>query len=124
MRNRVAQIKKIMKVYLSRGRDIEKALSANEVESADKLMRDRDAAFHNLRAVMHQAESEGLTLKDDPEILWYVGAAQELDKNLIELIKDRQVDLIEEVKTLNRSRRHLNRYQSGRVKSSGFENSA
>lgn len=124
MRNQFAQMKKILGVYLKRGFEVKSALLNRDFEEADRMMKWRNAAFYNLKSAIFLAEKDGLELRADDQIQSMITDSEQIDAEIASLLKQNQTELLKEIKTFNRSRKHLTKYQSGRPVASGFENSA
>lgn len=124
MGNQFAQMKKILGVYLKRGLEVKSALIDRNFDEADRMMKWRDAAFYNLKSAIFLAEKDGIDLEPDDQIQRMIAESEQVDAEIAGLLRQNQTELLKEIKTFNRSRRQLTKYQSGRPVSSGFENSA
>ena len=110
-----------LEVYLERGLEIyDNALRA-ELDGLDDLLRKRDAAFYNFKALDFLSLKHGTDLALDKKVIHLWDSIKAINKNLEITLKDVLNNSARDIKQLQVSRGYLKKYRSGYQTRSGFE---
>lgn len=110
--------------YRDRGNDALSALKAGRPEDANRLLKERDAAFHNFRAVDVLAQRAGDDVANDPAVLlvWADIRATELAlATVYEALREEGDRVLSALRT---ARDKISQYRSRRTEDARFEKTA
>lgn len=124
MSDRTRNAKRALSVYLERGRQALDLLKNGRFDEANDILRQRNAAFHNFRAVDALALRDGSDIKDDPEAqaLWI--EIKLIDQKLAESLKAARIMTAALYKKIRETYAKIGAYRSRRSNDPRFEKSA
>ncbi len=107
------QAKIALAVYLRRGDAAIALLQKDDFDNAMEMLRLRDAAYHNFRALDHLALDQGIDIGKDGEVrdLWL--KVEKLNKNLMYMLLSQLNISAQQLKQTTAFRRDLQKYASG-----------
>jgi glucuronate isomerase len=116
-------IKRILEVYLARTEAALAALTADEWDRFEDLMRWRNAAYHNFRAADHLMQKQNAGYLLDAELQRLGQSMQAIDQKLaIEMEKQRD-RLNQKLVKISRHRDKIGKFHSGIQEEAGFQKS-
>lgn len=121
MDNLTEQAKRVLEVYLERGETALREFRSENVDQALICLRDRKAAFYNLRVVLAKVEEQGIDLSGYSIFAGLLSKLQSVDNDLKdEIFKAREM-AEEQAKRLSAARRKIGKYRSAEETLSRFE---
>lgn len=118
------RVKHVLTVYLERGERAVQALANRKYDEAREILTQRNAAFHNLRAVDALAQSEGCDAAKDPETLAIWERTRQVDKQLAAALETAKADTERLYQRLREARLKIGKYRAGSTDAGTFTKTA
>jgi hypothetical protein len=110
-------------VYLERGRKALECISINDLDEAERLLRLRNAAFQNFRALDDLALKDGVDLSQDPSVPALLAEVASLHGPLDQALQDVFEKTGRQLAKIREARQTLSSYRSKTARAAGFESS-
>lgn len=112
-----------LEAYQSRGDELLHLLGSGDKEAAIVMMRKRNAAFYNFRALDHIALQNGKDLRHRVEVERLWTAIQTTDEQIRQLLQKERDQANKQIVHLQKTRKNLQRYYSKRTERPRFSSS-
>jgi hypothetical protein len=121
MRDYARQARKALEVYLNRGAEALEFARTGDVDRLNMLLGKRRAAFYNFRAADVLANKYSQVKQNSEEILALWKQIREIDAVLMGEMQEIKNGLAAQVAKFAENRKKMNRYKSGKSKSTQLE---
>lgn len=113
MHDIIAKAQLILKIYCARTQQAITLFKDQNMGEALKVLKLRNAAFHNFRVVEHLADKAGLDITKNPSLIDLFQDLQRLESELFPLADDYKSKIQLQASRLTEARRKINGYHSG-----------